>query len=147
MSQEYPSRPLKNTRHERFAHARVEGETIERAYTAAGYRLHKQNAMRLSARADVAQRIAWLQPQAAERAVETVQDVVRRLDRAYVLAITERECAAAVSAAMGIAKVLGLIVDRHENRAMGDLIVEIVKFSDDARGECAAHAGSSNGHH
>ena len=63
----------------------------------------------------VAARLAELRGEARREAVVTIHTIVARLDRAYDLAEGERNPSAMVQAAMGMAKVLGLIVDRKHH--------------------------------
>ena len=57
--------------------------------------------------------MAFLQGLAAERTVTTIEDVTRQLDVDHALAVANKQASAAVSATMGKAKVLGLIINRH----------------------------------
>lgn len=107
------SRPLRNAREEKAAQVRATGKAQATAYADAGYKYHRHNAARLFGRPRVAARVAFLQGQAAERAVTTVEDIARQLDDDRAFARDKESPAAAVTATMGKAKVLGLIVDRH----------------------------------
>ena len=68
--------PLKNSRHEAFAQAIMKGMPATRAYVAAGYSDHPQNAKRLTQDKQIAARVAALQRAAVEAAV---------VDKAYVM--------------------------------------------------------------
>lgn len=109
--------PLKNHKHERFVQAIVKGETLDAAYVKAGYARNEKNAARLKKNEGVAARIAELQERVAEKVVVTAADIAAQLDEDREFA---RQCAtpaAAVSATMGKAKVLGLLVDRLDHRS------------------------------
>lgn len=107
--------PLKNARQEKFAQELAKGKSQVDAYTAAGYRPDDGAAARLSGNVRVAARVAELQARAAEKAVVTAADIVRQLDEDREFAKACGSAAAAVSASMGKAKVLGLIKERHEH--------------------------------
>ena len=104
---------LANARHERFAQGLAKGLTGDEAYAAAGYRPNQNNASRLKGKESIRSRVAFLQGEAAERNAVTVDDIVRQLDEARDLARERGNAAAMVSATMGKAKVLGLIVDKQ----------------------------------
>jgi hypothetical protein len=106
--------PLRNARHERFAQELAKGETADAAYAAAGFKANRGNAATLKANQSVRERVTELQARAAEKAVITAADIARQLDEDRDFA---RQCAtpaAMVSATMGKAKVLGLIVDKAQ---------------------------------
>jgi hypothetical protein len=107
--------PLSNTKHERFVQALIKGETLAAAYVAAGYRPNEKNAARLKKNEGVAARLVELQSKVAEKVTTTAADIARQLDEDREFARTSGQAAAAVSATMGKAKVLGLISDRHEH--------------------------------
>ncbi len=104
---------LPNARHERFAQGLAKGLSGDEAYNAAGYKPNQNNASRLKAKESIRSRVAFLQGAAAERNAVTVDDIVRQLDEARDLARERGNAAAMVSATMGKAKVLGLIVDKQ----------------------------------
>lgn len=106
---------LDNARHERFAQELAKGKSATEAMTAAGYRSDRGNASRLTANDNISQRVAELKGRAAERAITTVEDIARQLDEDRLFARANGAAAAAVSATLGKAKVLGLIVDKAEN--------------------------------
>jgi phage terminase small subunit len=105
---------LPNPRHESFAQALAKGKSAAEAYVAAGYKDNRSAASRLSTNVNVAARVAELQGKAAERAILTVEDIARQLDEDRTFARENGAAAAAVSATMGKAKVLGLIVEKHD---------------------------------
>ncbi|MHC2357802.1 hypothetical protein ACVMB3_007325 [Sinorhizobium meliloti] len=49
---------LKNTRHEKFAHASAKGNTVEEAYVAGGFKANRGNAAHLNANESVQDRVA-----------------------------------------------------------------------------------------
>jgi phage terminase small subunit len=109
--------PLRNARHERFAQERAKGRSVDAAYAKAGFKPNRGNAARLNAIESVAARIAELQSRAAEKAVVTVDDIAKQLDQDRAFARRLKQPAAAVSATLGKAKVLGLIVEKHDLRS------------------------------
>jgi hypothetical protein len=124
--------PLKNTRHERYCQAILKGKTQAAAYKVAGYRPHKTNPDRLAARPDIIARIAELKEKTAERAVITAADIARQLDEDREFAREMKQAAAAVSASLGKAKVLGLVVNRIGGPDGGPLALQfdLSKLSD-----------------
>lgn len=110
---------LSNARHERFAQAVAAGRSATESYTIAGYKPHDGNAATLRGNQRVTDRIAELQAEAAKSVALTVHDIARQLDEDRLFAQKQGSAAAAVSATMGKAKVLGLIVDRNEFTGIG----------------------------
>lgn len=104
---------LKNARHERFAQGLTAGKTADQAYVDAGFKRNDGNAARLKGNDRIKARVEELQHKAAERAVTTVEDIARQLDDDRGVARKNKQGSAMVSATMGKAKVLGLIVDKH----------------------------------
>ena len=126
---------LKNPRHERYAQLIFEGLTNgktkpysqSRAYIAAGYtardtdrnhRAAQASSSRLLSR--VIHRVRELQAMAAEQAAETAEKCVQELNQLRRDAHVDKAYGAAVSAVMGKAKILNLIVDQHEFRGQVD---------------------------
>jgi terminase small subunit-like protein len=106
--------PLRNARHERFAQELAKGKSKYGAYKAAGYSPDRGAAVRLSANASIAARVADLKKKAAERTIVSVADIAQQLDEDREFARELESPSAAVSATMGKAKVLGLLVDKTE---------------------------------
>lgn len=106
---------LENARHERFAQELAKGKSATEAYAAAGYSPDDGNATRLTGNDRVRARLAELQSRAAEKAVVTAEDIARQLDEDRQFARENGAAAAAVSATMGKAKVLGLVIEKAEN--------------------------------
>jgi hypothetical protein len=106
-------------RQDAFCRLLVEGHSQRAAYVEAGYAARgataDEAASRLARTVKVAARIAELQMEAVERAEITVGDLVAKLDRMYELATTMRNPSAGVSAVMGMAKLLGFLVDKQED--------------------------------
>ncbi len=125
--------PLKNERHERMAQELAKGTPQFEAYRAAGFRGGKQVASELAARADVRARVAELLERGAKRAEITVADIARQLDEDRDFAREKLAPAAAVSATLGKAKVLGLIVDRQEHTGKGGGPINLDEDEIDAR--------------
>jgi phage terminase small subunit len=106
--------PLKNARHERFAQERAKGKAVDAAYAGAGFKPHRGNAHRLSTKESVVARVAELQARTAEKVTTTAADIARQLDEDRAFAKEVGQAGAAVSASLGKAKVLGLVVDKRE---------------------------------
>lgn len=109
--------PLKNARHERFAQELAKGRSQLKSYTLAGYKPDDGAAARLSGNVRVQERVAELKSRAAEKAIVTVADIAKQLDQDRAFAKKCAAPAAMVSATLGKAKVLGLIVEKHDLRS------------------------------
>lgn len=105
---------LENRKHELFAQAIAKGESASAAYVSAGYTKNDGNAIRLKGNEKVALRIAELQERAAIKAELGILDIVKMLREDRDLAHQIEQPGAAVSASLGIAKVLGLVKDKTE---------------------------------
>ncbi|RUY09982.1 Terminase small subunit [Mesorhizobium sp. M2A.F.Ca.ET.040.01.1.1] len=107
-----------NMRQERFCLALAEGLPQSRAYVEAGYTARgnaaEAAAARLFRNVQVQSRVAELQAAAARRSEITVDDLVAELDAMIELARATKNPSAGVTAIMGEAKLLGLVVDRAE---------------------------------
>lgn len=130
---------LENTRHERFAQGLAKGKSATEAYTDAGYQGDRTAASRLSTNVNVQARIAELQSRAAEKAVTTVEDIARQLDEDRAFARENGAAAAAVSATMGKAKVLGLVIEKSENVNLNYDVTDEPQSEDDWAAEHATH--------
>lgn len=106
---------LKNQKHERFAQAVVKGETLRKAYISAGYADNEKNAARLKKNEGVAARIEELQERVAKKVETTAADIAKQLDEDRDFARDLEHSSAAVSATMGKAKVLGLIINQQKH--------------------------------
>jgi phage terminase small subunit len=113
---------LPNPRHERFAQliflslCNGEPQTYSQAYIASGYAARDTDRNHRSAQASssrllskVIHRVRELQAQAAEHTKEDAAKIIRELNEIKMDAKHDRAHAAAVSAVMGKAKVLGII--------------------------------------
>lgn len=105
---------------EAFCQAYVEtgnaSEAYRRAYNAEKTKdnvVHVK-ACELLANGKVTVRVSQLQAGHAKRHEITVNDLVAKLDATYEAASKDGAHAAAVSAVMGVGKLLGLIVDRNQ---------------------------------
>jgi phage terminase small subunit len=104
--------PLSNPKQEKFAQGLAKGKSQAEAYALAGYAPSDAHAARLAGNGRVAERVTELQEKAAEKVVFTIADMAAQLDEDRKFA---RDCAtpaAAVSASMGKAKVLGFLTDK-----------------------------------
>jgi phage terminase small subunit len=110
--------PLKNARHERFAQELAKGKSQSEAYKLAGYdatgNAAEVNAARLLRNAQVSARVGQLKQRAAEKVIVTVADIAQQLDEDRQFVRELKQAAAAVSASMGKAKVLGLLEDKSK---------------------------------
>ncbi|MER9450157.1 terminase small subunit [Mesorhizobium sp. M0254] len=109
---------LQNPRHERFAQGLARGLSGKAAYVEAGYTSNgnaaEVGAAKMVRLPKVAARVAKLQAEAARRSAVTVDDLVADLNIMFKLALATKNPAAGVSAVLGKAKLLGLIVDKAE---------------------------------
>ena len=106
---------LSNSKHERFAQELAKGKTADEAYATAGYKPNRHNASRLKTNETITDRVAELQERAATKVEKTVSDIVQMLEEDRALARRIAQPGAAVTASMGIAKLLGLIVEKREH--------------------------------
>jgi hypothetical protein len=122
---------LQNSRHERYAQLIFKGITTgepkpyfqQRAYAAVGYTAKDVGKRTGAAQAAssrllgrVMQRVRELQAEAAELVKETADKCVAELNQIRRDAHADKAYAAAVSAVMGKAKILNLVVDQHQFR-------------------------------
>jgi hypothetical protein len=98
----------------KFVQAIIKGSTIQEAYGKAGYNTGSHNAARLKDKEAVRSAIKAARAEAAARTVATAAQIAEDLDEIRLLAISDGQYAAAVAAALGRAKILGLYVDRRE---------------------------------
>ena len=108
---------LENHKHELFAQALAKGEPSAAAYVQAGYSFNEGNASRLKSNEKVIARVAELQERGAKRAEVTIASLVEELEQARLAALKAPtpQSGAAVTASMGKAKLLGLVVDKSES--------------------------------
>ncbi len=111
---------LSNPRWERFAQARAKGKTATEAYEIAGFKPSDANAAHLSARPEIQGRIQELTGKAAERAVVTVESLIREVDEARELAMAINQPAAAIAAIKEKGVLSGKRVERSEQGLPGE---------------------------
>lgn len=138
--------PLKNTRQERFAQELAKGKSQVDAYRAAGYAGDETAACRLSKNVKVAARIEELQQRAASKAEVTIADIARQLDEDREFAKACGSAAAAVSATLGKAKVLGLIKERHEHAGVNGGPIEYRNLGEEEIDARLAALNEQHGH-
>jgi Terminase small subunit len=115
--------PLENPRWEQFAQELAKGKSQTEAYLASGYKGDKSPATaasRLLTNVKVAARLRELQEVTAAKAEVTRESILAELEEARLMAKDNGHPAAAVSASMGKAKLVGLVVDRKEVGAPGE---------------------------
>lgn len=116
---------LANARHERFAQELAKGATADEAYQLAGYAANRGNASTLKANQNIEARVTEILTRAAKRVEITVHDIADQLDEDRKFARELEAPGAAISATMGKAKVLGLIVDKAETKTDATVKVEM----------------------
>lgn len=105
---------LANARHERFAQELAKGKTADEAYQLAGYSENRGNASTLKAKQIIKDRVDEILGAAADEVICTVHDIARQLDEDRQFARENVAASAAIAATMGKAKVLGLMIEKHE---------------------------------
>lgn len=120
--------PLKNARHERFAQELAKGASQVDAYAAAEYKPNRSHAARLVADGNISARVAELKSVAAADVVITVADIARQLDEDRDFARKNQHSAAAVTATMGKAKVLGLIIDKTQRELSDEQLRAVMEI-------------------
>ena len=107
-----------NLRQEAFCRLLAEGRSQKNAYVEAGYlatgNAAEVAAARLFRNVQVAARLTELRAKAARRHEVTVDSLIEELEQMRLWAIECRHPAAGVSAIMGKAKLLGLVIDKTE---------------------------------
>jgi hypothetical protein len=118
---------LSNAKHERFAQELAKGKTADEAYVMAGFKENRSNAARLNAKEHIRSRVEQIQGRAAEKAAVTVKDIAAQLDEDRAFARQVGSAAASVSATMGKAKVLGLVIEKveHAGPSGGPIRIEV----------------------
>lgn len=107
---------LPNARHERFAQELAKGKSASEAYVEAGYSANDGNAIRLKGNEKVQARVSEIQERAATRTEVTVATITERLLRLADKGESLGEASGlsvARAAAMDIAKLNGLVVDKQ----------------------------------
>ena len=113
---------LQNPRHEIFAQELANGTSVNKAYEKAGYHRHYGNSSTLNKRAEVQNRVSELLKEReaaittryAAEVEYTRETLLADLEEARQRAIDLKNPSAEISATMGKAKILGLIIDRRE---------------------------------
>ena len=109
---------LSNAKHELFCQHLALGKTASEAYELAGYKPSRSNASVLRAKQNVSDRLSEILPQSERKVVQQIEhtrdSVLAELEEARKMAIKKDQPSAAVSATIGKARVLGLIIDRRE---------------------------------
>jgi phage terminase small subunit len=106
---------LANHKHELFAQALAKGEPACTAYVSAGYAYNEGNSVRLKGNEKVIARVAELQERAAAKVELTLADLVEMLAEDRKFARQCEQSGSAVTASMGIAKLLGFLKDKIES--------------------------------
>ena len=103
---------------ERFVQEYMIDSNATQAAVRAGYSDHtaKQQGSRLLTNADVQAAIQVARADIRERVKVSVESVTKRLQEAYDQAASNGQAGAMVSAAMGIAKLHGLLINKVEQR-------------------------------
>lgn len=121
---------LGNAKHERFAQELAKGKTATEAYVEAGYAPNDGNAARLKGNDRIVARVAEILDRAAIRAEVTVASLTERL-----LAIAAKGEASTEAPLLGVAraslmdaaKLNGLVVEKQELNATGELAERLAR--------------------
>jgi hypothetical protein len=114
---------LQNPRQERFVQELAAGHSAAEAYERAGYKPNYGNCIRLKGNERVAARLDEILQESTKKIVQHVEytrdALLSDLEEARQLALKRGQASAAVQCTMGMAKILGLIIDRRENGDVG----------------------------
>jgi hypothetical protein len=105
--------PLKNPKHETFVQLLLQGENATDAHERAGFARSDANSSRLKANPKVAERLAELQSEIAEKTVTTVEGLIAELEAARQQASSLNQLSAATAAILGKAKISGLMAPQR----------------------------------
>jgi phage terminase small subunit len=124
---------LKNPRHEYFAQGIAKGLSQTQAYIEAGYNSKtgaEVSASRLIRKANIKARANELRERGAIRAEITIADLVQELEEARQAAAAAEtvQSSGMVSATMGKAKLLGLLVDKLSGPDGGPVAIQTIKL-------------------
>lgn len=111
---------LSNPKHEHFAQLRAKGAAAAEAFVEAGYRPNRGNAVRLKTNERVEARVAELLARGQARHDVTLDTITEKLVRAYNMAASQEKAGEMNTAAMSLAKLHGLLIDRKETGKPGD---------------------------
>ena len=112
--------PLTPVKQELFVQELLRGTPQAQAYEKAGYKPNPGNASELASSEKISKRLGWLQQRQAARKAITVDSLCEELDEARAAALADKQYATAVSASMGKAKLMGLLVERKESGKPGE---------------------------
>lgn len=121
---------LGNPKHERFAQLLAKGLTADEAYQEAGYAENRGNATRLKANESVLRRVAEIQERAAVRTEITVATLTDRLLAIAAKGESSTEApllSVARASLMDAAKLNGLVVEKQELNASGELAERLAR--------------------
>jgi hypothetical protein len=113
---------LSKSRHELFAQAVANGRSLDDAYSDAGFVRNRGNASKLMRNTAIQSRVDELLQERAEGTLQkTVSEVhytrdtlLGYLEEARRIAVDKENATGITAATMGMARVLGLIIDRRE---------------------------------
>ena len=109
---------LSNAKHELFCQHLALGKTASEAYELVGYKPSRSNASVLRAKQNVSDRLSEILQRSERKIVQQIEytrdSILAELEEARKMAIKKDQPSAAVSATIGKARVLGLIIDRRE---------------------------------
>jgi hypothetical protein len=121
MSDEWtPNKPIRIFKQELYAQELSNGLGQSEAYEKAGYKPNAANASHLADQHNITQRVDWLRERKAKRRAITKESLCDELDAARDLAMAESQAAAAISAVLGKAKLMGMLVDKQERKNVND---------------------------
>ena len=107
---------LKNAKRERFCQEFMVDQNATKAAERATYKCPNVKGSQLKSYAEVVNRIAELQAEAAERNEVTVDSIAKQLDDDRELARTEKQCSAAVQASVHKGKLHGMFKEGQDDR-------------------------------
>jgi len=123
---------LANVRHEKFAQELATGKSATEAYRLAGFKPNQPNAARLISNDMVKARVTELQSKSAERVLVTLDSLTQELEEARAGAMACKQHAAAVTAAMGKAKLHGLLIEKQQLTGADGGPVQVIIANADA---------------
>ena len=125
-------------RQKTFARLVHKGIPPYRAYPLAGYRPHHDHPYRLGESGGVKRYMAELQKRVMTRHDITIDNIIQKLEKAMELAQDEKQPSAMIQAALGQAKVCGLIVEKQQTTNIdGASVTELIAILREALGEDA----------
>lgn len=134
---------LGNPKHERFAQELAKGKTADEAYQAAGYKANRHNAAALGRQQHILTRLTEMQERVAARTEITVAGITERLlsladvaektgiardeETGVLTGSSSKHLGVARAALMDAAKLNGLISDKLEVNAAGELAERLAR--------------------